>query len=73
MQSGGIEESNRRRRFNSDASETQSSHSRSNGSLGEIKKDGSAEDTSAVIAGKQFTISKVGNNGRIYLRYAAVW
>lgn len=65
-------ESSRIKRFNEDAFETQNSPIRSNGSFGEAKRDGSAENANAVIGGKQFTISKVGNNGRIYLRYAAV-
>lgn len=66
------EESSRIKRFNEDAFETPNSPIRSNGSFGEVKRDGSAENANAVIGGKQFTISKVGNNGRIYLRYAAV-
>lgn len=67
------EESNRIKRFNEDAFETQNSPVRSNGSFGESKRDGGAEDANAVIGGKQFTISKVGNNGKIYLRYVVVW
>ncbi|KFZ10830.1 hypothetical protein V502_07898 [Pseudogymnoascus sp. VKM F-4520 (FW-2644)] len=62
------EESSRIKRFNEDAFETPNSPIRSNGSFGEVKRDGSAENANAVIGGKQFTISKVGNNGRIYLR-----
>ncbi|KFY95871.1 hypothetical protein V498_03066 [Pseudogymnoascus sp. VKM F-4517 (FW-2822)] len=62
------DESNRIKRYNEDAFETQNSPIRSNGSFGEAKRDGNAENANAVIGGKQFTISKVGNNGRIYLR-----
>ncbi|KFY40175.1 hypothetical protein V495_05579 [Pseudogymnoascus sp. VKM F-4514 (FW-929)] len=63
-----FEESSRMKRFNEDAFETPISPIRSNGSFGEVKRDGSAENANAVIGGKQFTISKVGNNGRIYMR-----
>lgn len=66
------EGSSKIKRYNDDAFETQNSPIRSNGSFGEVKRDVSAENANAVIGGKQFTISKVGNNGRIYLRYAAV-
>lgn len=68
-----FEESSRMKRFNEDAFETPISPIRSNGSFGEVKRDGSSENANAVIGGKQFTISKVGNNGRIYMRYVAVW
>ncbi|KFY39056.1 hypothetical protein V494_04126 [Pseudogymnoascus sp. VKM F-4513 (FW-928)] len=61
-------DSSRIKRFNEDAFDTQTSPIRSNGSFGEVKRDGGAENANAVIGGKQFTISKVGNNGRIYLR-----
>ncbi|OBT95120.1 mitotic regulator [Pseudogymnoascus verrucosus] len=61
-------ESSKINRHNDDAFETQNSPIRSNGSFGEVKRDVSAENANAVIGGKQFTISKVGNNGRIYLR-----
>jgi hypothetical protein len=67
------DESSRIQRYSEDAFETQNSPVRSNGSFGEVRRDGNAENANAVIGGKQFTISKVGNNGRIYLRYAAVW
>lgn len=67
------DESNRIKRYNEDAFETQNSPIRSNGSFGEAKRDGNVENANAVIGGKQFTISKVGNNGRIYLRYVTIW
>lgn len=71
---GDTDENNSKiKRFNEDAFETQTSPIRSNGSSGEVKRDGNAENANAVIGGKQFTISKVGNNGRIYLRYVGLW
>jgi len=42
-------------------------HSRAKGSSGEGRMEG--EGTAAAKEGRQFTVSKVGNNGRIYLRY----